>query len=63
VSDLQPQPAGIRARRSCEMARSSMTSCQKESDRTLHVCNAPSPAETSALPIARYITDRLLTGQ
>jgi (S)-2-hydroxyglutarate dehydrogenase len=26
----------------------------------LHVCNAPSPAATSAIPIGEMITDRLL---
>lgn len=30
-------------------------------DRMLHVCNAPSPAATSALPIARHIVNRLDT--
>jgi len=31
-----------------------------QSDRMLHVCNAPSPAATSAMPIARMIVDRLM---
>ena len=26
-----------------------------ESDRSLHVCNAPSPAATSAMPIGEYL--------
>jgi len=30
-----------------------------ESPRMLHVCNAPSPAATSAIPIARMIVERL----
>ena len=29
------------------------------SERSLHVCNAPSPAATSAMPIGAYICDRL----
>jgi L-2-hydroxyglutarate oxidase len=33
----------------------------EQTDRTMHVCNAPSPAATSALPIAGMIADRLLT--
>jgi L-2-hydroxyglutarate oxidase len=33
-----------------------------ESARMLHVCNAPSPAATSAMPIARMIVDRLGPG-
>ena len=31
----------------------------KETERTLHVCNAPSPAATSALPIGRMIVERI----
>jgi len=31
-----------------------------ESERQLHVCNAPSPAATSALPIGEMLADRLL---
>ena len=31
-----------------------------ETHHSLHVCNAPSPAATSAIPIARHIVDRLL---
>ena len=30
-----------------------------QSARTLHVCNAPSPAATSAFPIGAYIIDKL----
>jgi L-2-hydroxyglutarate oxidase len=29
--------------------------------RTTHVCNAPSPAATSALPIGRYIVGEIAT--
>jgi L-2-hydroxyglutarate oxidase len=31
-----------------------------QSDRMLHVCNAPSPAATSAMPIARMIVERVM---
>ena len=31
-----------------------------ESDRMLHVCNAPSPAATSAIPIGGMIAERVL---
>jgi len=31
-----------------------------ESARSLHVCNAPSPAATSAIPIGGYICDKVL---
>jgi L-2-hydroxyglutarate oxidase len=30
-----------------------------ESIRSLHVCNAPSPAATSAIPIASHLCDRM----
>ncbi|SDR45894.1 hypothetical protein [Paraburkholderia tuberum] len=29
----------------------------RSSQRSLHVCNAPSPAATSALPIGSYLVD------
>ncbi|MDR3661563.1 MAG: L-2-hydroxyglutarate oxidase, partial [Mycobacterium sp.] len=31
-----------------------------ETPRMVHVCNAPSPAATSAMPIGEMIADRLL---
>lgn len=31
-----------------------------ESPRSLHVCNAPSPAATSAIPIGGYICDKVI---
>ena len=34
-----------------------------ESPRSLHVCNAPSPAATSALPIGAYICDKVAERQ
>jgi L-2-hydroxyglutarate oxidase len=60
LDDLGPQPAGIRAQavlRDGTLVHDFMFS---QTDRMLHVCNAPSPAATSALPIARMIGDRLL---
>jgi L-2-hydroxyglutarate oxidase len=30
-----------------------------ESPRSLHVCNAPSPAATSAMPIGAYLCDKV----
>jgi L-2-hydroxyglutarate oxidase len=32
-----------------------------QTPRMLHVCNAPSPAATSAMPIGAMIADRLFT--
>jgi L-2-hydroxyglutarate oxidase len=31
-----------------------------ETSRSLHVCNAPSPAATSAIPIGEHICDKIL---
>jgi len=35
----------------------------RKTDRSLHVCSAPSPAATSAIPIGGYICDRLVDSQ
>lgn len=59
LQDLQPCPAGVRA----QAVRSDGSMVEDflflESPRSLHVCNAPSPAATSAIPIANHICDRL----
>ncbi|GGF23889.1 hydroxyglutarate oxidase [Youhaiella tibetensis] len=62
LDDLVPVEAGIRAQ--AVMADGSMVHdfLFLESARMLHVCNAPSPAATSALPIARMIVERLGAG-
>ncbi len=58
--DLQPEPAGIRAQAVLRDGTLVHDFLFAETDRTLHVCNAPSPAATSAIPIGELITDRLL---
>ncbi|MES1951447.1 hydroxyglutarate oxidase [Salinisphaera sp. S4-8] len=61
LDDLEAHPAGVRAQ---AVARDgSLIGDFKfvDTPRTLHVCNAPSPAATSALPIAAHIVDRLST--
>ncbi|MGI8558490.1 MAG: L-2-hydroxyglutarate oxidase [Solirubrobacteraceae bacterium] len=60
VADLLPAPAGIRAQAVLRDGTLVEDFRFLATDRTLHVCNAPSPAATSALPIAGRITDRLL---
>ena len=58
LSDLQPYPAGVRAQavsRSGELIHDFLFA---ESRRSLQVCNAPSPAATSALPIGEHIGER-----
>ncbi|NNE64667.1 MAG: L-2-hydroxyglutarate oxidase [Gammaproteobacteria bacterium] len=55
MSDLEYMPAGIRAQ--AVMADGSLVHdfLFVESPCSLHVCNAPSPAATSAIPIGEYI--------
>jgi L-2-hydroxyglutarate oxidase len=55
IDDLLPYPAGVRAQ--AVMADGTLVHdfLIRETTRTLHVLNAPSPAATSALPIGRHI--------
>nr|WP_198174299.1 L-2-hydroxyglutarate oxidase [Mesorhizobium xinjiangense] len=59
LTDLQPRAAGIRA----QAVKSDGTLVHDflfaRTDRMLHVCNAPSPAATSAIPIADMVIDEL----
>lgn len=57
ISDLEDYPAGIRAQ--AVMADGSLVHdfLFVESPRSLHVCNAPSPAATSAIPIGKHICE------
>lgn len=59
LEDLQPYPAGIRAQAVMEDGCLVHDFLFAESQRTLHVCNAPSPAATSAFPIGEYIIEKL----
>ena len=58
LSDLQPYPAGIRAQAVLDDGTLVHDFLFAESRRSIHICNAPSPAATSAIPIGRYITDK-----
>lgn len=57
LEDLQPYPAGIRAQAILRDGTLVHDFLIRRTSRTLHVCNAPSPAATSAFPIARHIVD------
>jgi len=59
LDDLQPYPAGIRAQAVLRDGTLVHDFLFAESPRSLHVCNAPSPAATSAIPIGGYILDKL----
>ncbi len=58
--DLLPEPAGIRAQAVNAAGELVHDFLFLETERMLHVCNAPSPAATSAIPIARMIVERCL---
>ncbi|WP_020396267.1 L-2-hydroxyglutarate oxidase [Thiolinea disciformis] len=60
VSDLLPYPAGIRAQAVLKDGTLVHDFLFAESTHSLHVCNAPSPAATSALPIGQYIVEKVL---
>ncbi|MBN1378927.1 MAG: L-2-hydroxyglutarate oxidase [Gammaproteobacteria bacterium] len=59
LSDLGPYPAGIRAQAVMLDGTLVHDFLFAESPRSLHVCNAPSPAATSAMPIGNYICDMI----
>ena len=60
LSDLQPRPAGIRAQAVLRDGTLVHDFMLATTNRMLHVLNAPSPAATSALPIARHVVAQLL---
>lgn len=63
LADLQPYPAGIRAQAVLKDGSLVHDFLFAESPRSLHVCNAPSPAATSAIPIGNYICEKIALKQ
>jgi len=63
LDNLETALAGIRAQAVLEDGTLVHDFLFVSSERMLHVCNAPSPAATSALPIAEMIVDRLFQQQ
>jgi L-2-hydroxyglutarate oxidase len=57
--DLEPAPAGVRAQAVTRSGALADDFILLRGDRQLHVLNAPSPAATSSLEIARRIVDEL----
>jgi L-2-hydroxyglutarate oxidase len=57
--DLEPARPGIRAQAIDESGALVDDFAFAQSDGILHVCNAPSPAATSSLEIAKLIVDRI----
>ncbi|MGV1009037.1 MAG: L-2-hydroxyglutarate oxidase [Dermatophilaceae bacterium] len=60
VRDLLPEPAGIRAQAVLADGTLVHDFLLERTDRMVHVCNAPSPAATSAMPIAALIAEHVL---
>jgi (S)-2-hydroxyglutarate dehydrogenase len=62
VEDVVPAFAGVRAQALARDGRLVDDFAFSVTERALHVRNAPSPAATSALAIARYVSDRAEDG-
>lgn len=61
LGDLLPYEAGIRAQAVMRDGTLVHDFLFAQTPRMLHVCNAPSPAATSAIPIGEMIADRMFT--
>lgn len=59
LDDLEPWPAGVRAQAVSRDGRLIDDFLFVNTRRTVNVCNAPSPAATSALPIGRHILEKV----
>jgi L-2-hydroxyglutarate oxidase len=57
--DLVPAPAGVRAQAVHREGKLADDFLLCESERVLHICNAPSPAATASLNIGRLVAERL----
>ena len=61
LDDLRPYSAGIRAQAVAADGSLIEDFLFIDTERSVHVCNAPSPAATSALPIGAMIAERILS--
>jgi L-2-hydroxyglutarate oxidase len=62
MEDLLPASAGIRAQAVMQDGTLVHDFLFAQTKRMLHVCNAPSPAATSAIPIGEMIADKCIHG-
>ncbi len=62
-ADLSPHETGLRATAVLKDGTLVQDFLFEQTARSLHVCSAPSPAATSAIPISRHICDRILGAQ
>jgi len=61
MEDLLPHPAGVRAQALMRDGSFAHDFLIRKSTRCLHVCNAPSPAATSAIPIGAYLAQEFIS--
>ena len=61
IEDLKAHPSGVRAQAIDKNGNLIHDFLFKESNRSLHACNVPSPAATSSIPIGRYIADKCIS--
>jgi L-2-hydroxyglutarate oxidase len=57
LGDLQPYRSGVRAQAMFADGTLAHDFLIRRTARSIHVCNAPSPAATAALPIGRHIVE------
>jgi L-2-hydroxyglutarate oxidase len=60
LDDLLPHPPGVRAQAVSRDGVMIHDFLLEQTPRSLHVCNAPSPAATSAIPISRHVCSMVL---
>ena len=60
LHDLLPHPPGVRAQAVSRDGVMIHDFLLERTPRSLHVCNAPSPAATSAIPISRHLCNAIL---
>ena len=58
IDDLGPHPSGVRAQAVLRDGTLVHDFLLKRTARTIHICNAPSPAATSAIPIGQHVADQ-----
>jgi L-2-hydroxyglutarate oxidase len=63
LQDLRPYPPGVRAQAVLSDGTLVHDFLFQQSPRSLHVCNAPSPAATSAIPIGNFVCDKIEAAQ
>ncbi len=59
LNDLRHYPTGVRAQAVSRDGTLIHDFLFAETDRSLHVCNAPSPAATAAIPIGQHIVEKI----